>query len=103
MHRGKKIGRKKSASLQTLPPEKEGLLLLLLKEYKDTSPENVIHRIPSPLAAEILVRRLPDDDPATIPLIQALRDSFSQKGVQKAIKKARARLKQGSLYYNDRR
>ena len=101
MHRGKKPVKRKPPRVQALTPQEETALASLLHEFRHLPPQEIAVKISSPAVAEALVLRLPVDDPATIPLVQALRQAFSHKPVQKAIRKTIFKLRQKGLSVPD--
>ncbi len=93
---GRKKGQRKKSVLPSppLPPEDKALLDSLLAEYKNNSPELLVPQIPNSRLARVLVERLPTDDKATIPLLEALYKAYNQKDIRKAIRRAAFRLRQ---------
>jgi len=85
--------RKKTRSLLPVTAEEEGLLKSLLENLNDININNIKEHIHSPEFARIAVERIPGDHEQEIKLLFAIRDSFGQKEVQKAVKKALFRLK----------
>lgn len=93
----KKQKKKKAPQTSLLSPEDEVRLKTLLETLKDIDPAKIKEHIQSPAVAEALVKRLPPEDPNTVPLLVAIRQAFNQKSVQKEIKRARFKLERKGI------
>lgn len=96
--------RQKKKKVQTLPPlsaEEESRLSALLENPEEISPAIIPDQIPGPRFAQALLERLPAHGPEIVDLILALRDTFKEKNVQKAVKKALFKIKQRGIRITD--
>ena len=85
--------RKKPIPTALLNQEQEALVTTLLKEIDSTDPAEILAKIPDLSCAQALIDRLPLNDESPIPLLLALRDTFKERDVVKAIKRALFKLK----------
>jgi uncharacterized protein YjgD (DUF1641 family) len=90
MKRKKKL-RKRPSSPPLLSAEEEGLVAQLVEEMGISAPVDIVKRIPNPLSAQRLIELLPSDA-SVIPLLSALKASFQDKIVGKAVKRVVFRL-----------
>jgi hypothetical protein len=98
MQRKKKSRRKKKAPPTILSAEEETLVTELLQHSRDTDPTQLLAKIPDSRIAHMLIERLPLDENTPISLLVAIKDSFEQKEVQKAVKRALYRLKSKGVF-----
>jgi hypothetical protein len=87
----------KTAVDSALTPEEQGLLDLLLTDLSRVDPSRLAEMGRSPEFAKALVERLPVTDLETPRILLALRSSFHEKNVAKAIKRVAFRLKQKGI------
>lgn len=93
LKRGKKSKKKKFATPSLLTDEQDMELQSLLKDLPEKDPPEIAAAVSDPLVAEALIEKLPLDDARTVAVVQQLRANFSQKKVQKAVKKIVFKLK----------
>jgi hypothetical protein len=91
--RKKKPKNKKKQSLPRITPEQEDLLGSLLENLKDIELNSIREHINSPQLARAVSEKLPATDQEEIQLLLAIKDSFREKEVQKAVKKALFKMK----------
>jgi len=94
----KRPKKRKPCDFPLLSSEEEIFLNTLLENPKNINLSNINKQIPSPELAQALVEKLPSGDSETVKLILAIREVFTQKNVQKAVKKTIFRLKQRGLF-----
>jgi hypothetical protein len=94
MHQKKKSKKKKTSGTHRLTPQDEALVTALLQAFRTEDPQLIVRRVTNASVAGALIEALPADDPATLPLLGALRRTFDDKYVQKSVKRAFFRLKQ---------
>lgn len=88
---------RKAAGASVLSPEEQRLLDDLLRDLSRVEPDRLAEQAASPRVAEALVERLPATDAHTPRILLGLRESFHEKAVQKAIRRATFRLKQKGI------
>ncbi|MBW1767260.1 MAG: hypothetical protein JRJ65_09455 [Deltaproteobacteria bacterium] len=98
MSKKKRPKKRKPCDFPLLSSEEEIFLNTLLENPKNINLSNINKQIPSPELAQALVEKLPSGDSETVKLILAIREVFTQKNVQKAVKKTIFRLKQRGLF-----
>jgi len=89
----KKSKKTKLVGSSPLTPEDQEFIASLLRELDDTDPAEIADRVPDSRRARIVIDTLPIEHKAFIPLLIILKQAFSDKQVQKAIKRAAYRLK----------
>jgi hypothetical protein len=92
--RKKKPKNKKKQSLPRITTEEEELLGSLLENLKDIELSSIKEHINSPQLARAISEKLPGTDQEETQLLLAIKDSFREKEVQKAVKKALFKMKQ---------
>ena len=97
MGKRKKQKKKKPHDSPVLTLEEENLLSSFLEDRKNIDLSIIKDQIQSPQLAQALVEKLPVDDPETLNQVLAIRETFSQKNVQRAVKKTIFRLKQKGI------
>jgi hypothetical protein len=90
----KKTPKKRRPLPPSLSAEEQARLDALLQDLKALHETDLKKQIPGPQFARALVEDLPLDDPETPRLLVAVKETFRDKGVQKAIKKAAFKLRQ---------
>ncbi|MEJ2726702.1 MAG: hypothetical protein P8175_19120, partial [Deltaproteobacteria bacterium] len=94
MAKKKKTPKKRRPLPPSLSAEEQARLDALLQDLKALHETDLKKQIPGPQFARALVEDLPLDDPETPRLLVAVKETFRDKGVQKAIKKAAFKLRQ---------
>lgn len=89
----KKKPKKKLPPLAQLTQEEEAFVASLLEDFRNIDPPEIVARVTNSRVALILAERLPLDDESPIPLLLALKDSFEDKQVRRAVKRALFKLK----------
>ena len=89
----KKKERRKKESLHHLSKDQELLVASLLGRVENTPPQALITEICDPSCAKAFVDGLPLRDEKVILFLQAINDTFNDKDVRKAVKRALFRLK----------
>ena len=101
-HRQK--SQKKKSKRPGRPPlllSEETLIMSLLKDVRDTDPDEIVAGIPDSRLAQVLIDRLPLESEATIPLLMALQENFEDKGVRKAFNRALFKLKKKGVQVDE--
>jgi hypothetical protein len=88
----KKGKKKKSPAQKTLSSSDKSIVESLLKDFKVEDPSRVIAQITNPHIAQAVIERLPLSDDSTVTILKSFQNEFSEKSVQKAVKKAFFRL-----------
>ncbi|HBF42498.1 MAG TPA: hypothetical protein DDW42_02495 [Desulfobacteraceae bacterium] len=95
--RRKKLPKNKKLHPPSLLASEEVLVTSLLQNYKNAEPAELAARIKESCIARGLVDRLPLNDKSDIPLLSAIYESFEDKQVRKAVKRALFKLKKRGL------
>lgn len=93
MKRKKKPKNKKKQSLPQITTEEEELLGSLLENLRDIELNSIREHINSPELARAISERLPGTDQEEAQILLSIKDSFREKEVQKAVKKALFKMK----------
>lgn len=97
MRKKKKLQKKSAEPSPTLSSEEKALLENLLADLPGVDPSTFKEQSPSLRVACALVESLPVRSPETPRILSAVSESFEQKEVQKAVKKALFRLRQSGV------
>ncbi len=97
MKRGKKPKSKKRQAVPLLTMQEEELLDYLLAHLKDIKLNSIRENINSPRLAMAITEKLPGTDQEEVRLLLGIKDSFGQRDVQKAVKKALFKVKRRGI------
>jgi hypothetical protein len=97
MQKKKKTNRVGSPSAQALERKEPSPVSELIEQCRTVAPEQLVSQIPSPDVARVLVENLPLDDPAAASVLIRLGESFSDRQVRKAIRRAVFRMRQKGM------
>lgn len=97
MVRAKKKQKKKTPPSPQLTAEDRNCLQALLENPDQLSPADVTEQMTNAAMAQAFLEKLPADAPNVVDLIEAVREAFDHKTVQKAVKKTIFRLKQKGI------
>jgi hypothetical protein len=85
--------RKKPSHPPELTPQEASLLNKFVEDIKNTDPAQTLARISDARLAQIFIESLPLHDESVVPYLLALNETYSDKRVRKAIKRAVYRLR----------
>lgn len=92
----KKKSKKKKHERAPLSPPDESLVAALLETVTESDPLELASRIPEPRLAAAVIERLPLGE-ASVPLLAALQEKFTDRAARKAIKRTLFKLKQKGI------
>jgi hypothetical protein len=99
-NRGRKKHKPQAVRLVLDPEQKEGVASLV-KDYPHVSPDEVLSRISDPAVAGAFIARLPLNADFPIELVFAIKNRFSEKKLDKEVKRAIFKLKNMGLFGDD--
>ena len=97
----KKKERRKKTSFHGLSKDQEALISSLLGRVEKTSPRELLTAIHEPSCAKAFVDRLPLRDERAVLFLQTINDTFDDKDIKKAVRRALFRLKSKGIRTDD--
>ena len=98
MAKKKRPKKKKRRASSPLSPDQSVHLNELLAHPERMDPGDIRAVLPDPALALAYVERMPADDPDLVPVLLSIRDAFSEKDVQKAVRRTAFRLEQQGVH-----